>query len=63
MARKIGSKEIAQMENLSQRSVNFIKDREGFPRVEWIGRTWRVDEDDYKQWKLVQNKNREKRNA
>jgi hypothetical protein len=52
---KIGSKEIALLENLSQRSVNYMKSRDGFPPVEWIGRTWRVDRDAYEAWKLFES--------
>lgn len=52
---KLGSKEIALLENLSQRSVNYMKDREGFPHVEWIGRTWRVDRDAYEAWKFFES--------
>lgn len=63
MRKKLGSKDIAQLENLSQRSVNFMKDREGFPKVQWIGRTWRVSEEDYEGWKVKQSQNRGKKNA
>lgn len=63
MRKKLGSKDIAQLENLSQRSGNFMKDREGFPKVEWIGRTWRVSEEDYEGWKVKQSQNRGKKNA
>ena len=63
MRKKLGSKDIAQLENLSQRSVNFIKDKEGFPKVEWIGRTWRVNEKDYELWKANQTQKRGKKNA
>ena len=50
---RLGSKDIAQMEKLSQRAVNYMKDREGFPSIEWIGRTWRVNRDDYEAWKAL----------
>ena len=40
-----------------------MKDREGFPKVEWIGRTWRVSEEDYEGWKVKQSQNRGKKNA
>jgi len=55
MRKKLGSKDIAQLENLSQRSINFLKDREDFPKIEWIGRTWRVDEKSYEAWKTLQS--------
>ena len=51
----LGSKEIAQIENRSRRAVNYMKDREDFPEVEWIGRTWRVDEKSYEVWKVLQS--------
>jgi hypothetical protein len=60
---KLGSKEIALLENLSQRSVNYMKNREGFPAVEWIGRTWRVDRDAYEAWKLFESGRRVSKNA
>ena len=53
MARKLSSRDIAILENISQRTVNFMKDREDFPDIEWIGRTWRVDEESYKTWKAL----------
>ena len=49
---KLGSKDIAEFENITQRAANYMKLRDGFPEVEWIGRTWRVDGDSYKNWKL-----------
>lgn len=55
MQKKLGSKDIAQLENLSQRSINFLKDREDFPKIEWIGRTWRVEEKSYEAWKVLQS--------
>ena len=58
MRKKLGSKDIAQLENLSQRSINFLKDREDFPKIEWIGRTWRVDEKLYEAWKTLQSEKR-----
>ena len=63
MQRKLGSKDIALRENLSQRSINFLKNREDFPKIEWIGRTWRVSEEDYEVWKALQSQKRGKKNA
>ena len=60
---KLGSKEIALLENLSQRSVNYMKNREGFPPIEWIGRTWRVDQEAYETWKLFESGKRKSQNA
>ena len=61
--KKIGSKEISLLENISQRSANYMKDRVGFPPIEWIGRTWRVDRDAYEAWKLLENVRRLNKNA
>jgi len=60
---KLGSREIALLENLSQRSVNYMKDREGFPPIEWIGLTWRVQRDAYEAWKLFESERRVNKNA
>lgn len=60
---KLGSKEIALLENISQRSANYMKQREGFPPIEWIGRTWRVDRSAYEAWKVSQYQERVNKNA
>jgi len=60
---KLGSKEIALLENLSQRSVNYMKNREGFPPIEWIGRTWRVDQEAYETWKLFESGKKKSQNV
>ena len=51
-SKKLGSKEIAEMESITRRAANYMKYRTGFPEVEWIGRTWRTDRDSYMNWKL-----------
>jgi hypothetical protein len=60
---KLGSKEIALLENLSQRSVNYMKNREGFPPIEWIGRTWRVGREAYETWKLFESAKKKSQNV
>ena len=63
MQTKFGSKDMALRENLRQRSINFLKNSEDFPKIEWIGRTWRVSEEDYEVWKAMQSQKRGKKNA
>lgn len=63
MNKKLGSKDIARIENISQRAANYMKYKEGFPEVEWIGRTWRVDSDHYELWKLFGSEWAVKKNA
>ena len=60
---ELGSKDIAQMRNVSQRAVNYMKNREGFPSIRWIGRTWRVDRDAYEAWKVLESVRKSKKNA
>jgi hypothetical protein len=60
---KLGSKEIALLENISQRSANYMKDRVGFPPIEWIGRTWRVSREAYDTWKGIESARRSNKNA
>ena len=59
----LGSKDIAQIENRSRRAVNYMKDREGFPQIEWVGRTWRVDREAYEAWKLFESGKKKSRNV
>ena len=60
---RLGSKDIAQMEKISRRAVNYMKNREGFPAIEWVGRTWRVDRDAYEAWRVLESDRRLNKNA
>lgn len=58
-----GSREIAEVEKISRRAANYMKDREGFPAIEWVGRTWRVNKDEYEAWRLFSSRKRGTFNA
>ena len=60
---ELGSKDIAQMRNVSQRAVNYMKNREGFPSIRWIGRTWRVDRNAYEAWRVIESDRKLNKNA
>lgn len=63
MSNKLGSKDIAAREGITQRTVNYQKNRADFPEVEWVGKTWRVDAEAYEAWKVLESGQRVKKNA
>jgi hypothetical protein len=48
----VGSQFIAGDLGVTRRTVNYIKNQEGFPPLMWVGRQWRVNRDAYEAWKL-----------
>ncbi len=60
MLKKLSSKDIAGREGVTQRSVNYLKNRSDFPEIEWVGRTWRVDAEAYEAWAILQKGTRGK---
>lgn len=62
MKKKLSSKDIAVREGVTQRSVNYQKNRPDFPEIEWVGRTWRVEADAYEAWAVLQKGIRGKSN-
>jgi hypothetical protein len=49
----IGSEFISADLGITRRTANYLKDTEEFPPIMWIGRTWRVNRDEYEAWKVL----------